>query len=255
VFPDLSPGEAQARLWQAIFRTVRLDTPDPTAAWQTHLANLAARTKYLNEKQYAALRFTGPGTHLTIGLPANHHWLGGTAPTGVGISNVANLPTEEVFTAPHRERVEGIVRATMPLNMGGNLIENFSLTFKDGRVVDFSAEKGEALLRSQIETDEGAARLGEIALVPHSSPISQSGILFYNTLFDENASSHVALGRAYANCIDGAGELSEEEFAALGGNSSVTHLDFMIGSGEIDVDGVTASGAAEPLMRGGEWAD
>lgn len=255
VFPGVSAEEAQARLWQAIFRTVRLDTPDPTAAWQTHLAHLAARTEYLNEKQYAALRFSGPGTDLTVGLPANHRWLGGAAPTGVGISNVANLPTEEVFTAPHRERVDGTVRATMPLNLGGNLIENFSLTFKDGRVVDFSAEKGEALLRAQIETDEGAARLGEIALVPHSSPISQSGILFYNTLFDENASSHVALGRAYANCIDGAGELGEAEFAALGGNSSVTHLDFMIGSGEIDVDGVAASGAAEPLMRGGEWVD
>jgi aminopeptidase len=254
VFPDLSPDEARTRLWEAIFRTVRLDAPDPLAAWEAHSANLAARTAYLNEKQYTALRFSGPGTDLTVGLPVNHHWIGGAAPTGIGISNIANLPTEEVFTAPHRARVDGTVRATMPLNFGGNLIEEFSLTFKDGRVVDLRAAKGEALLRAQIETDEGAARLGEVALVPHGSPIAQSGILFYNTLYDENAASHVALGRAYVNCIDGAGELSDEAFAARGGNSSATHLDFMIGSGEIDVDGLTAGGAAEPLMRAGEWA-
>jgi aminopeptidase len=142
----------------------------------------------------------------------------------------------------------------MPLNFGGNLIEGFNLTFRDGRVVDLHAEKGEALLRAQIETDEGAARLGEVALVPHSSPIAQSGILFYNTLFDENAASHVALGRAYVNCIDGAGDLSDEAFAEIGGNSSATHLDFMIGSGEVDVDGILKDGTAEPLMRGGEWA-
>ncbi len=255
VFPDLSPGEAQSRLWQAIFRTARLDAADPTAAWAAHVADLEARTTYLNDRQYDALRFTGPGTDLTVGLPANHVWLGGAAPTAIGVSNVANVPTEEVFTAPHRERVNGTVRATMPLNYGGNLIEEFSFSFKDGRVVDFSAEKGEALLRSQIETDEGAARLGEVALVPHSSPIAQSGILFYNTLFDENAASHIALGRAYNSCVAGASDLSEEEFAALGGNSSATHLDFMIGSAEIDVDGLLPDGTAEPLMRGGEWTN
>jgi aminopeptidase len=254
VFPGLSPDEAQMHLWETIFRTVRLDAPDPLAAWEAHSANLTARTAYLNEKQYDALRFTGPGTDLTVGLPAKHHWIGGAAPTGVGISNIANLPTEEVFTAPHRERVNGVVRATMPLNFGGNLIEEFDLTFVDGRVVDLRAAKGEALLRAQIETDEGAARLGEVALVPHSSPIAQSGILFYNTLFDENAASHIALGRAYVNCIDGAEELSDEAFAARGGNSSATHLDFMIGSAEIDVDGILVDGMAEPLMRAGEWA-
>lgn len=255
VFPDLPPDQQQERLWDAIFRAVRLDASDPLAAWEAHAGRLAERTAFLNEKQYHALHFTGPGTDLTIGLPANHRWLGGAAPTGIGVTNIANVPTEEVFTAPHRARVNGTVKATMPLNYGGNLIENFSLTFKDGRVIDFSAEKGEALLRSQIETDEGAARLGEVALVPHSSPISQSGVLFYNTLFDENASSHIALGRAYRNCIDGCENMNDEEFAEVGGNSSVTHLDFMIGSGDINVDGIRGDGSVEPLMRGGEWVE
>lgn len=253
VFPDLPADQQLPRLWEAIFHTVRVDQPDPLAAWAAHSANLIARTQYLNGKQYTALHFTGPGTDLVIGLPDNHHWIGGPAPTAIGITNTANVPTEEVFTAPHRARVNGTVRATMPLNFGGNLIENFSLTFRDGRVVDLSAERGEALLRSQIETDEGAAMLGEVALVPHSSPIAQTGILFYNTLFDENAASHVALGRAYQNCISGCENLSDEEFATFGGNSSATHLDFMIGSAAIDVDGVNADGTREPLMRRGEW--
>ncbi len=254
VFPDLSAEEGVAKLWEAIFRAARVDTPDPIAAWEQHSAGLLARTAFLNEKQYDALHFTGPGTDLMVGLPFNHRWIGGAAPTGVGVSNVANIPTEEVFTAPHRKQVNGTVRATMPLNYSGNLIENFSLTFKDGRVVELAAEKGEELLRSQIAIDEGAARLGEVALVPHSSPISQSGILFFNTLFDENASSHIALGRAYQNCIAGCEGLDEEDFAQFGGNSSATHLDFMIGSAEINVDGIL-DGVAEPLMRGGEWVD
>lgn len=255
VFPDAQPARQQEQLWDAIFHAVRLDTPDPLAAWEAHSARLIERTTFLNGKQYDALRFTGPGTDLTVGLPANHHWIGGAAPTGNGITNIANVPTEEVFTAPHRARVNGTVRATMPLNYGGNLIENFSLTFRNGRVVDLSAERGEALLRSQIETDEGAARLGEVALVPHSSLISQSGILFYNTLFDENASSHIALGRAYRNCINGCESMDDEAFAEVGGNSSATHLDFMIGSAAVDVDGIAADGTAETLMRGGEWVE
>lgn len=255
VFPDQPPSRQQEQLWNAIFQTVRLDQSDPLEAWASHSAELVRRATMLNEKQYHALHYTGPGTDLTIGLPDNHHWIGGSAPTGNGIANIANLPTEEIFTAPHRNRVNGTVRATMPLNYGGNLIENFSLTFRDGRVVDFSAERGEALLRSHLETDEGAARLGEVALVPNSSPISQSGILFYNTLFDENASSHIALGRAYRNNIAGCEDADDEAFARAGGNTSATHLDFMIGSGEIDIDGITADGSREPLMRRGEWAD
>lgn len=255
VFPGLPAEQQVDKLWEAIFRTVRLDAADPIAAWERHSADLLDRSAYLNGKQYDALRFTGPGTDLTVGLPRNHRWIGGAAPTAVGITNIANIPTEEVFTAPHRLRVNGTVRATLPLNYSGNLIENFSLTFRDGRVVDLTAEKGEALLRAQIAIDEGAAMLGEVALVPHSSPISQSGILFLNTLFDENASSHIALGRAYQNCIVGGEGLDEEGFARLGGNSSATHLDFMIGSAVVDVDGLAADGTAEAVMRGGEWAN
>jgi len=253
VFPDLSPDEAQTRLWDAIFHTVRLDAPDPVAAWNDHLAELAARTAFLNERQYNALRFTGPGTDLTVGLPFNHRWLGGAAPAANGVTNVANVPTEEVFTAPHRGRVEGTVRATMPLSYMGNLVENFSLTFRDGRVVDVQAEKGADLLRRLIETDEGAARLGEVALVPAGSPIARAGTLFYNTLYDENAASHIALGRAYRNCIEGCEGLEDEDFAAMGGNSSTTHVDFMIGAADIDVDGLLDDGSPEPLMRAGEW--
>ena len=255
VFPNLGPEEAVSRLWAAIFAAVRLDVDDPIAAWDRHSDALAARTAWLNQRQYYALHFTGPGTDLTVGLPANHRWLGGASPTGIGISNVANVPTEEIFTAPHRGRVDGVVRATMPLSLSGKLVRDFSLTFEGGRVVDVSAAEGEALLRAQIETDEGAARLGEVALVPASSPIARSGILYYNTLFDENAASHIALGRAYRNCIEGCEGLEDEDFAALGGNTSMTHVDFMIGSAEVDVDGITGDGTAEPLMRGGEWTN
>lgn len=254
VFPDRPAGEQQDALWGQIAQAVRLDKPDPLADWQAHSAHLAARTAYLNQKQYNALHFMGPGTDLIVGLPLNHRWLGGAAPAANGITNVANMPTEEVFTAPHRARVNGKVSATMPLNYSGNLIENFGVVFKEGRVVDLWAERGEPLLRSLVETDEGAARLGEVALVPHSSPISQTGTLFYNTLFDENAASHIALGRAYRNCIDGCEGLDDEDFAALGGNSSQTHVDFMIGSAAIDIDGILDDGTAEPLMRSGEWA-
>jgi aminopeptidase len=253
VFPDLPPAEQQKRLWEAIFKSVRLDAPDPVAAWQTHVADLAARTAYLNDKQYHALRFRGPGTELTVGLPENHRWLGGAAPAANGITNVANVPTEEVFTAPHRARVDGVVTASMPFSYGGNLVENFSLTFAGGRVVDLRAEKGEALLRSLVEIDEGAARLGEVALVPAGSPISRLGILFYNTLYDENAASHIALGRAYRNCIADCEALDDDAFADRGGNTSNTHVDFMIGSAQMDVDGLREDGAAEPLMRAGEW--
>lgn len=253
VFPDLSAAAAQDRLLQTIYRTVRLDRPDPIAAWDDHLALLAERASFLNRKQYGALRFRGPGTDLTVGLPNNHNWMGGAGPTGTGVVNVANLPTEEVFTTPHRDRVDGTVRATMPLNYTGKLIEEFSLTFREGRVVDVRAARGEELLRSLVATDEGAARLGEVALVPASSPISKEGILFYNTLFDENAASHIALGRAYRNGIADGEALDDEGFAAAGGNTSLIHTDFMIGSAEIDVDGLHTDGRVEPLMVRGEW--
>jgi aminopeptidase len=242
-------------LWNAIGRLCRLDCPDPIAAWETHLGALAARRDRLNRKQYTALKYSAPGTAITIGLPAGHVWVSGRSTSRGGIPFAPNLPTEEVFTMPHKDRVDGHVRSTKPLSYGGTLIEDFSMTFRAGRVVTHEARRGEVMLRQLIETDEGAARLGEIALVPHSSPVSQSGVLFYNTLFDENAASHVALGTAYKFTLDGGEAMDDEAFARAGGNRSATHVDFMIGSGDLDVDGVLPDGRAEPLMRRGEWAD
>ena len=253
VYPDLPPAEQMTALWGAIERLCRLDQPDPIAAWETHLAELAARTDHLNAKRYTALRYTGPGTSLTIGLPTGHLWVGGRSASASGIRFAPNLPTEEVFTMPHKDHVDGTVRSTKPLSYGGTLIEGFSLTFAEGRVVDVTAEKGEAVLRRLVKMDGGAARLGELALVPHNSPVAQSGVLFYNTLFDENAASHVALGAAYKFTLRGGETMSDEEFDRAGGNRSATHVDFMIGSPELDVDGVLAGGVAEPLMRRGDW--
>ena len=253
VFPDLPPAQQMIALWGAIERLCRLDRPDPIAAWETHLAELAARTDHLNARRYTALRYTGPGTRLTIGLPTGHVWVGGRSASASGIRFAPNLPTEEVFTMPHKDRVDGTVRSTKPLSYGGTLIEGFSLTFAEGRVVDLKAEKGETVLRRLVKMDGGAARLGELALVPHNSPVAQTGVLFYNTLFDENAASHVALGAAYKFTLRGGEAMSDEEFDRAGGNRSVTHVDFMIGSPELDVDGVLADGAVEPVMRRGEW--
>jgi aminopeptidase len=253
VFPDVDPSQQVAHLWDAISRLCRLDQPDPIVAWETHLRDLADRTDYLNRKQYTALRYTAPGTELTIGLPAGHQWVGGSSINAAGFRFAPNLPTEEVFTMPHKDRVNGTVRSTKPLSYGGTLIEGFSLRFVDGRVVDVKADRGESVLRTLIAMDPGAARLGELALVPHSSPISQTGRLFYNTLFDENAASHVALGAAYKFTLRGGETMSEEAFEAAGGNRSAAHVDFMIGSGELDVAGVLPDGAVEPVMRRGEW--
>jgi len=254
VFPGLAAHEGVARLWDAIARLCRLDRPDPIAAWESHLDALAARRDHLNRKQYTALKYRAPGTNLTIGLPKGHEWVSGRSVSRSGIPFAPNLPTEEVFTMPHKDRVDGAVRSSKPLSYGGTLIENFTLEFAEGRVVSVKAERGDAVLRQLVGTDDGAARLGEIALVPHSSPIAQSGLLFYNTLFDENAASHVALGSAYKFTLTGGEKMSEQEFEAAGGNKSVVHVDFMIGSGELDIDGVLASGAVEPIMRRGEWA-
>jgi aminopeptidase len=253
VFPDVEPSRQVARLWDAIGCLCRLDHRDPIAAWETHLRELAARTDHLNERQYATLRYQGPGTDLTIGLAPGHQWIGGSSVTAAGLRFAPNLPTEEVFTMPHKDRVNGTVRATKPLSYGGTLIENFTLTFVEGRVVEVAAERGESVLRTLVAMDAGAARLGEVALVPNSSPISQTGRLFYNTLFDENAASHVALGAAYKFTLSGGEGMADEAFEAAGGNRSATHVDFMIGSGELDIDGVRADGSVEPVMRGGEW--
>jgi aminopeptidase len=253
VFPGAPPDRRVEQLWETIHRLCRLDHPDPVAAWQTHLSALAARSGDLNRRRYTALKYSGPGTDLTLGLPAGHIWKSGASTSKSGIRFVPNLPTEEVFTIADRHRVDGTVRSTKPLSYAGTLIEDFSLVFEDGRVVNVKAARGEEVLRNMVATDSTAGRLGEVALVPHSSPISQSGLLFYNTLFDENAASHVALGSAYKFTLEGADDMSDEEFERAGGNRSAIHVDFMIGSSELDVDGVVSDGRAEPLMRGGEW--
>ncbi|HZP47703.1 MAG TPA: aminopeptidase [Vicinamibacterales bacterium] len=255
VFPDAGDADGVARLWAAIARLCRLDQPDPLAAWDVHLKHLAERSAFLNAKHYSALQFRGPSTDLRVGLPAGHVWVSGQSVSRTGIPFVANIPTEEVFTIADRARVDGTVRATKPLSYGGTMIEDFELTFKDGRVVALSAARGEAALRQLVSTDDGAGRLGEVALVPHGSPIAQSGLLFYNTLFDENAASHVALGTAYKFTLSGGETMDEDAFARAGGNRSAVHVDFMIGSGEVDVAGITSTGSSEPVMRAGEWVD
>ncbi len=254
VFPQLPREQQVPRLWDAIGRLVRLDRPDPVAAWELHLTSLALRREFLNNKRYSALKYAGPGTDLTIRLPAGHLWMSGRSESRSGIAFAPNLPTEEVFTMPRADGVDGLVRSSKPLSYGGTVIEHFTLRFAEGRVVEVTAERGEAVLRQLVANDPGAARLGEVALVPHSSPVSQSGLLFYNTLFDENAASHVALGSAYKFTMTGGESMDDETFERAGGNRSAVHVDFMIGSKALDVDGVLPNGVSEPLMRRGEWA-
>jgi aminopeptidase len=253
VFPGLPEAEAVARLWDAIFMACRVDQADPVAGWAAHNATLHARTKFLNGKDYAELRYRGPGTDLVIGLADGHLWAGGAEPAKNGIICNPNIPTEEVFTTPHKLRVNGTVRSTKPLAYQGTLIDDIQVRFEEGRIVEAHASRGEDVLRRVLETDEGAARLGEVALVPHSSPISASGLLFRNTLFDENAASHIALGQAYTTCLRDSAGVPMDELAKRGANASLIHIDWMIGSGEIDIDGVTKAGSVEPLMRGGEF--
>ncbi len=255
VFPDLPRAQAVEKLWDAIFAACRADVDDPLGAWREHVAALGRARDVLNGHSFAALHLRAPGTDLRVGLPDTHEWESGGQYAGVnGEFFVANIPTEEVFTAPHARRVSGTVRASKPLSYQGQLIDGFQLTFEDGAVVDFSAERGEAVLKGLLETDEGARRLGELALVPHSSPISQSGLLFYNTLFDENAACHLALGRAYETTFVDGTKRPLEELVADGFNQSLTHVDFMFGSDELDIDGEGPDGSLVPVMRAGEWA-
>ena len=254
VFPGVSTEEAQSKLWEAIFNSCRIDLPDPVQAWRDHTDNLIKYKNYLTAKHYTELKYKGPGTDLTVGLPEKHVWMGAEESFKNGITCTVNIPTEEVFTLPHKDKVNGTVTATKPLNLMGVLIEDFSLTFENGRAIKVTAKKGEEDLRKLIETDENACRLGEAALVPNSSPISQRGHLFYNTLFDENASCHLAVGNAYRDTIEGGKDMTDEEFQAHGGNKSLIHVDFMIGSDQLDIDGITKDGTREPIMRQGEWA-
>ena len=254
IFPGKDAETAKELLWEQIFNIVRINTDDPIKAWEDHNATLKAAHKILNDKKYTSLKFTAPGTEITFGLPKGHIWKGGGAYTEAGRHFNPNMPTEEVFTMPDKYHVDGVVSSTKPLIYGGNMIDNFKLTFKDGKVVDFEAETGYDTLKHLLDTDEGAKRLGEIALVPHHSPISQSGLIFYNTLYDENASCHIALGKAYPTNIEGGAKMSDEELDAHGVNDSLTHVDFMIGSAELDIDGVLENGETEAVFRKGEWA-
>ena len=253
VFPDDAPDVALAKLWDAIFAASRVHTADPVSAWKQHDATLHKHAERMNAKRYAALRYRGPGTDLKLGLADDHLWLGGGTTAGNGNYCIPNIPTEEIFSMPHKDRVDGTVTATKPLSHQGTMIEGIQVRFEGGRIVEARATRGQEVLQKLIDTDEGARHLGEVAPVPHSSPISSSGIIFSNTLFDENAASHVAMGQAYASTVRDGEKLSPEQLAAKGANTSLIHVDWMIGSKNLDIDAITATGTEEPLMRGGEW--
>ena len=254
VFPDLPEDEAVAKLAEAIFAASRVDRADPVAEWQAHNARLRARTEWLNAEGFSALHFTGGGTDLTVGLAKGHEWKGGASEAKNGITCNPNIPTEEVFTTPHKDRVDGVARASKPLVYQGTPIENIEVRFENGRIVEASASEGEATWKKLIDTDEGAARLGEVALVPHSSPISQSGLLFFNTLYDENAACHIAQGQCYSDCFVDEIASDPDKVKAGGGNASLIHVDWMIGGPETDIDGIKPDGSRVPVFRKGEWA-
>jgi aminopeptidase len=254
VFPHEPSDQQVGMLWEAIFKATRSDLEEPVEAWKNHDHTLHEKVHYLNEKRYQKLHYKAPGTDLTIELPATHLWVGAGSVNAQGHDFMANMPTEEVFTVPLKTGVNGTVSSTKPLSYGGNIIDNFSLTFENGRIVSFKAEEGEDILKRLVETDEGSHYLGEVALVPHQSPISQSNVLFYNTLFDENASNHLAIGSSYSFCIEGGKQMTTEQLEEVGLNQSLTHVDFMIGSAEMDIDGIKADGTSEPVFRNGNWA-
>ena len=253
MFPNDAPDVAIEKLWEAIFNTTRINVDDPVSVWKQHDAELHKRAARRNEKRYAALHYRGPGTDFRLGLSDGHLWLGGGTTAGNGNYCIPNMPTEEVFTTPHKDRADGTVTATKPLSHQGTMIEGIRVRFEKGRIVEAHASRGQEVLQKLIDTDDGARRLGEVALVPHSSPIASSGMLFFNTLFDENAASHIALGQSYSSCLRDGDKLTPEELAGRGANDSLIHVDWMIGSGKLDIDGETATGTIEPLMRQGEW--
>jgi aminopeptidase len=254
VFPNLNAEEAVDQLWDAIFKSVRLDAADPVQAWEEHNANLHRKADILNKKHFRKLHYRAPGTDLTVELPEKHLWVGAGSINEKGIPFMANMPTEEVFTAPHKTGVNGYISSTKPLSYGGNIIDGFKLTFENGRIVKAEAEQGLAILEQLIASDEGSHYLGEMALVPHESPISASNLLFYNTLFDENASNHFAIGSAYAFNLVGGKEMTSEQLEQNGLNASIAHVDFMVGSAEMDIDGIADDGSVTPVFRNGNWA-
>ncbi|WP_371372684.1 aminopeptidase [Sporomusa aerivorans] len=254
VFPGISGEEAVEKLWTAILQAVRVDTQDPVAAWQEHSRALKQSVKYMNEHKFKQLHYKNSlGTDLKVELPDGHIWLGGPEHTTGGIEFVANMPTEEVFSLPKKTGVNGKVVSAKPLNYNGTLIDKFSLTFKDGRIVDSQAEQGNEVLKKLVETDEGSHYLGEVALVPHNSPISNSNILFYNTLFDENASCHFAIGKAYPVCIENGVNMSKDQLEQAGVNDSIVHVDFMIGTADLEITGITAIGENIPVFKKGNF--
>ncbi|MBH5316211.1 aminopeptidase [Paenibacillus sp. GSMTC-2017] len=254
VFPDATQEEAVQKLWERIIDATRIGLDNPVQAWNDHNAKLLEMVNVLNDKRYKQLQYEAPGTKLTVDLPEGHIWLGGSKANSKGIYFNPNMPTEEVFTMPHKDGVNGVVSSTKPLNYNGQVIDGFTLTFKEGKVVEFSAEKGYDALSNLLNTDDGARHLGEIALVPHDSPISNSNVVFFNTLYDENASCHLALGQAYPVNLKGGTKMSPEELLSNGANRSLTHEDFMIGSEHMNIDGVTQDGKLEPIFRNGNWA-
>ena len=254
VFPELSPNEAIEKLWDAIFKCTRVDNQDSIEAWRKHNKDLKTRMNFLNDKNFKTLKYKSSKTDLTLDLPEGHVWLSGSSKDPNGIDFNANIPTEEVFSMPHKFKVNGVVHSTKPLVYSGNVINNFSLTFKDGKVVDYTAEEGYEILGNLINTDEGSHYLGEVALVPHHSPISDTNIVFYNTLYDENASCHFAIGSAYKTCIKNGNTMNDDELDKSGVNTSITHVDFMIGSSDMNITGITYSGEEVKIFENGNWA-
>lgn len=254
VYPDLTETEAYSKFIDEVLDIVRVDGNDPVENWKNHVENLSIHARKLQDKNYKALHYISEGTDLVIGLPEGHIWEDATSYTIEGQAFVANIPTEEVFTAPHRLNVNGHVTNKLPLSHNGNIIDGFTLTFKDGEVVDFKADQGEDVLRDLLNTDEGARRLGEVALVPDDSPISNRNTIFYNTLFDENASCHIALGSAYGFNVEGGTEMTTEEKLAHGLNDSLIHVDFMIGSPDLTIYGITQDDEKELVFENGNWS-
>jgi len=253
VFELENSEENVEKLWESIFNVCRMNEVDPVKSWEDHNKILKEKIDYMNEKQFDRLIFKAKGTDITLGMPENHVWVGGALKNNDGVEFIPNIPTEEIFSTPHKNRVDGIVSSTKPLVYGGNKIENFSLTFKEGKVVEVKAEKGQQILQDLVNTDEGASMIGEVALVPHNSPISNSNILFYNTLFDENASCHFAIGSSYPICIKNGQKMNKEDFQNAGGNVRLTHVDFMIGSKDMTIEGITKSGESIFIFKNGNW--
>lgn len=255
VFPKVSDDEAMESLWDVIFKTVRVDTENPVNAWKKHNAYLEEKIKFMNNNNFKSVHLkSANGTDLNIELPEGHIWAGGSEGDVNGIPFNANIPTEEVFTLPKKTGVNGIVYSSKPLSYSGNLIDNFSITFKDGKAIDFTAETGYDVLKQMLESDEGAKYLGEVAFVPYNSPISNSKLIFFNTLFDENAACHLAFGRAYESCVKDADKYSEEELEKIGVNNSVIHVDFMIGTSDLEITGINKNGEAIQIFSNGNWA-